>query len=362
MDLNATLSAGAPVSETPSWTAQNEMPVQTVTPVFIGNFIRQDGQSGPSLTRIADWQAFNQHFKGAECRDLMQAEFQEFAMMVSAKKDGQDVNFVMNPYTLFIQQAIMNWQDGSLALCYGEDEIMGMAERSTFPLPANAGFLSELMEQVGTPALTSYHAVRHYFTQGGNACYVLSVDDPTQADCAALAEMIIHQPEIDLCCSLLSAEFNPVLQLALPVQAPLFTAETFPYERAAWYQGEEEITLFTPNDAANVTLMILPEGEGEPRILSLAELQAEQPLLAERVRTRLATVSLPVVLPMPAALLGRYCQLANALGSRASADMEKIALAGSPRLFDVQGLPLHRGNARIVEAPLLVDATCHWVA
>jgi hypothetical protein len=313
---------------------------QAVTPVFIGCFAAKEATSGMTLTRVTDLQDFSRQFLGGNSNDLLQADIRDLPVMVSVKGYEQSINFVLNPYTLFVQQAIMNWQDSSLSLNYSEDELLGMAAEADAALPANAGFMAEMLEQVSNQYLTSYYAVRHYFENGGTTCYLLSVGNPEQVDIHAVAEMIAWQPEIDLTCSLLDAAYIPALQAALPVQAPLFEVNQTQHGQATHAQGKDEICLFDPRDERSVALFMLTDGENDPVPLTLAELRAQQPTLAEQVRSRLSAVSLPVLLPLSAAQLGSYCQLANAQGSRIGLVMKEMPLSGIRALFDQHGLPL----------------------
>lgn len=340
MNLHTAASADMSVSDTFQIDGNSMVSSQAVTPVFIGCFAHHDARTGMSLTRVTDLQDFSRHFLGAESRDLLQADIRDLPVMVSVTGYEQSINFVLNPYTLFVQQAIMNWQDSSLSLNYSEDELLGMAAEADAAMPANAGFMAEMLEQVSNHYLTSYYAVRHYFENGGTACYLLSVGNPEQVDIHAVAEMIAYQPEIDLTCSLLDAACLPALQAALPVQAPLFEVNQTQHGLATHAQGKDEICLFDPRDERRVALFMLTDGENDPVPLTLAELRAQQPALAEQVRNRLSAVSLPVLLPLAAAQLGSYCQLANAQGSRAGLVIKEMPLSGIRALFDQHGLPL----------------------
>ncbi|MBS0968481.1 hypothetical protein CYR40_09610 [Chimaeribacter arupi] len=340
MDLHTAASADISLSDSYQAESHYTLSPQVVTPVFIGCFAHKEANSGMTLTRVTDLQDFSRQFLGGNSNDLLQADIRDLPVMVSVKGYEQSINFILNPYSLFIQQAIMNWQDSSLSLNYSEDELLGMAAEADAALPANAGFMAEMLEQVSNACLTSYYAVRHYFENGGTPCYLLSVGNPEQVDIHAVTEMIAYQPEIDLTCSLLDAAYVPALQAALPVQAPLFEVNQTQHGQATHAQSKDEICLFDPRDERSVALFMLTDGENDPVPLTLAELRAQQPALAEQVRSRLSAVSLPVLLPLAAAQIGSYCQLANAQGSRAGLVMKEMPLSGIRALFDQHGLPL----------------------
>lgn len=279
--------------------AENRGVAQAISPLFIGYFLPKAAASGMGLIRIANWQAFTELFSGANVQDLLKEDFQSLPVMVSVHEDRQHIYEVLNPYAIFIRQAILLRQDSSLRLTHTDDELLEKAATTAMALPDDPASLADILAQMGNPFLTSYYALHYYFAQGGRACYLLPVESCIQHPPRERMKNLTLPAEITVICSLAGNVYDAALQAALPAPLPFLSLDG----GTGWVRAGNEICVFDPRDDHGVWLLMLANDDNDPIPLTLAELRMRHPALAGQVDAQLSAISLPVVLPKAMTLL-----------------------------------------------------------
>ncbi|PLR46939.1 hypothetical protein CYR40_09605 [Chimaeribacter arupi] len=268
-----------------------------LTPLFIGRFLPKTAAPYPELIRLENWQDFSDRFLGENEQDLLKSELQQLPVMVSVQKGGQRIHEVLNPYTLFIRQAILLWQDNSLRLTHTEEELMERVVGTEMLLPENLACRAALLSQMSDGALGSYYALRHYFELGGGACYLLSAERSTPSFLSDVLAEGGFPPEIRMICSLVDHPYSINLQAVLSANVPLYASYPLITDETAWLPAGNELCIFDPRDEQLVTLFMLTGDDADLVPLTLAELRIQHPELADQVCEQLSPVLLPVVLP-----------------------------------------------------------------